>query len=219
MTLQTVPAGPFGTNLYLIINDEKSHCAIVDAPPGSDEFLLPFLKKNKLILDAILLTHGHWDHNGGVARVIAGTSPDLPVFAHEEGREFHENPEKFAPWYQAAIPGLSMADFPAFTLSRPTADGDVFSLLGKEWKALFVPGHCPGSLAFYCPEEKWLFTGDALFAGSIGRTDLPGGSFPVLEKSIREKIFPLPNDVRVFPGHGPASSVGEEREMNPYVRI
>lgn len=218
MFLQTVPAGPFGTNLYLILDDAKSHCVIVDAPPGAADILLPFLQKNELTLDAILITHGHWDHNGGVAGILAGTQADLPVFAHEEGRDFHEKPEKFAPWYQSAIPRLSDADFPAFTLSHPTADGETFSLLGKEWCALYVPGHCPGSLAFYCPAEKWLFTGDALFAGSIGRTDLPGGSFALLEKSIREKIFPLPDDVRVFPGHGSASTVGEERESNPYVR-
>lgn len=218
MLLQTISAGPFGTNLYLITDDSRTHCAIVDAPPGAAELLLSYLKKNGLTLDAILITHGHWDHNGGVAGVLAGTNPELPVFAHEDGRDFHEKPEKFSPWYQAAIPGLSAADFPAFKLSRPTTDGETFTLLGKTWQALFVPGHCPGSLAFYCPEEKWLFTGDALFAGSIGRTDLPGGSFPVLEKSICEKIFPLPGDVRVFPGHGPATTVGEERESNPYVR-
>lgn len=219
MFLETVPVGPFGTNLYLIVDETKTRCVLVDAPPGADETVLPVLKNRGLSLDAILITHGHWDHNGGVAGVLAGTRPDLPVFAHEDGRDFHEKPEKFAPWYQAAIPGLSDADFPAFSLSRPTADGEKFLLLGKEWQALFVPGHCPGSLAFYCPEEKWLFTGDALFAGSIGRTDLPGGSFAVLEKSIREKIFPLPGDVRVFPGHGPATTIGDEVAFNPYVRL
>ena len=217
MNIRTIPAGPFATNAYLI--SENGRCVVVDVPPGSDAELLPIIRREGLALDAILITHGPWDHNGGVAALLAGTRADAPVFAHEDGRAFHENPEKFAPWYQSAIPGLTAADFPAFALSRPTADGETFTLLGAEWRALAVPGHCPGSLAFYCAAEKCVFTGDALFAGSVGRTDLPGGSFAVLEKNIREKLFTLPRDVRVFPGHGPETSVGDEIETNPYVRL
>ena len=222
MKIQVSQAGPFGTNMYLLIDDTGTRCAIVDAPPGIAQTLLPFLKKNSLALDAVLLTHGHWDHNGGVAGVLAGTrsanGADVPVFAHADGRDFHEHPENYSHWYQSAIPGLSAADFPAFKLSRPTDDGAEFELLGKKWRAFHVPGHCPGSLAFYCAEEKTIFTGDALFAGSIGRTDLPGGDFATLEKSIREKIFTLPRDVRVLPGHGSGTTVGDEIDSNPYVR-
>lgn len=219
MKIKVVPAGPFGTNLYVVINDAQTHCVLVDVPPESAGTVLPFLRANKLALEAILITHGHWDHNGGVAEILnaLGNVPAIPVFAHLNGRDFHEHPEKFSAWYQAALPELSSADFPAFKLSRPTNDGDAFTLLGKEWKAFHVPGHCPGSLAFYCADEKILFTGDVLFAGSIGRTDLPGGDFSTLEKSIREKFFTLPRDVRVLPGHGPETTIGAEMQSNPYV--
>lgn len=222
MKIERTAIGPFGTNCYLLTEDGRTDCAVVDAPPGTEHVLVPVLKKRGLTLAAILITHGHWDHNGGVAGLldgVAGTQAEPPqIFAHADGRECHETPEKYKAWYQSAIPELGDEDFRAFSVSHWTEDEESFSLLGKTWKALHVPGHCPGSLVFYCAEENVAFTGDAVFAGSIGRTDLPGGSFPVLEKAIREKIFTLPNNVKLFPGHGPATDVGEEKMNNPFVR-
>lgn len=222
MKIERTAIGPFGTNCYLLSEEGRADCALVDAPPDAEKIVLPALKKRGLSLAAILLTHGHWDHNAGVAPLLAGTRETQPfppeVLAHADDRECCEHPEKFMAWYQAAVPGLSAEDFPAFSASRWLADGEAFPLLGKTWTARHVPGHCPGSLVFYCEAARAAWTGDALFAGSVGRTDLPGGDFSVLEKSIREKIYALPDDVKLYPGHGPATSVGEEKTSNPFVR-
>lgn len=222
MKIERTAIGPFGTNTYLLSEDGRDDCVLIDAPIGTDEILLPLLKKRGLTLAAILLTHGHWDHNAGVPKLLAGTQKtqgSFPeVFAHMADRECHENPEKFAGWYMAAIHGLSTKDFQPFAVSHWVRDGETFPLLGKNWIAYHVPGHCPGSLVFYCEEIKTAWVGDSIFAGSVGRTDLPCGSFSQLEKSIREKIYTLPDDVRLLPGHGPATSVGEEKSSNPFVR-
>jgi len=222
MKIERAAIGPFGTNSYLLSEDGRDDCVLVDAPPGADEILLPVLKKRGLTLVAILLTHGHWDHNAGVAGLLAGTAKTQAaapeIFAHADDRDCHEKPEKFAAWYMSAVSGLSAKDFQPFSVSHWTHDGETFSLLGKNWIARHVPGHCPGSLVFYCEEAKVAWTGDAIFAGSIGRTDLPCGSFSQLEKSIREKIYTLPDDVRLLPGHGPATSTAEEKSSNPFVR-
>lgn len=222
MKIEHTAIGPFGTNCYLVTEEGRSDCVVVDAPPGAERVVLPVLKSRGLNLTAILITHGHWDHNAGVAALldgVAGMQAELPqVFAHADGRECHETPEKYKAWYQSAIPELGDEDFRAFKVSHWTEDGEAFPLLGKTWTALYVPGHCPGSLVFYCEDEKVAFTGDAIFAGSIGRTDLPGGSFSVLERAIREKIFTLPESVKLLPGHGPATEVGEEKVTNPFVR-
>lgn len=222
MKIERTAIGPFGTNCYLLSEEGRAECAVVDAPPGAADALLPALKKRGLTLAAVLLTHGHWDHNGGVAGLLAGTrsaQPEQPeVFAHAADRDCHERPELFKAWYQEAVPGLTDEDFPAFRVSRWLEDGETFPLLGKTWTALHVPGHCPGSLVYYCADAKAAWTGDAVFAGSVGRTDLPGGSFSELEKAVREKIYALPGDVKLWPGHGPATSVAEEKSFNPFIR-
>ena len=222
MKIERTAIGPFGTNCYLLSEDGRTDCVVVDAPPGAGAALLPVLRERGLTLAAILLTHGHWDHNSGVPALLAGTAETQPappeIFAHEADRDCHEHPEKYKAWYQAAIPELDDDDFPAFRVSRWTQDGDAFSLLGKTWRAFRVPGHCPGSLVYYCADAKAAWTGDAIFAGSVGRTDLPGGSFAQLENAIREKIYALPDDVTLYPGHGPETSVGEEKSSNPFVR-
>ncbi len=211
----TLPEGPLETNMHLIA--AGTSCVAVDVPPNAAGTLGKFLEENSLKLEAILLTHGHWDHNGGIAEALEKFG-NVPVFAHEEGREFCENPEKFAAFYQIGNPGISDDEFRAFKLTREAQDGENFGLLGKIWTAFFVPGHCPGSLAFYCEDEKIVFTGDVLFAGSVGRSDFPGGNFRVLENSIREKLYVLPGETKVFPGHGAGTTIARERYSNPFVR-
>ena len=214
MKIERTAIGPFGTNCYLLTEDGRTDCVLVDAPPGAGTLLLPILKKRGLSLAAILLTHGHWDHNGGVAGILAATQATQAtppeICAHLADRDCHEHPEKFMAWYQAAIPDLGDDDFPAFKVSRWLADGETFPLLGKTWTALHVPGHCPGSLVYYCAEEQKAWTGDAVFAGSLGRTDLPGGSYKELMTSINTKLFTLPRETVCLCGHGPETTIGEE---------
>ncbi len=215
MKIESYPLGPFETNCYLLIDDAGKRCVVVDAPPGAGKVVLPEIQKRGLTLEALLLTHGHWDHMCDGADFAL---PGVAIYAHRADQDCYEKPEKFAPWYQMALPSLTLADFRTVKISRWVEDGATLELLGKVFEVRHVPGHCPGNILFYCAGEKFAFTGDALFAGSVGRSDLPGGSWPVLLKSIREKIYTLPDDVELFAGHGGETTVGREKATNPYAR-
>lgn len=215
MEILTFPSGLIQTNVYLCI--EGNSCVIVDAPQGTWATVEGVLRSRGLTLCAILITHGHWDHTGGIIEIqrqLAGTR--VPVYAHRDTCDWVEHPEKMSPFFRMAFPQLTEDDFPPCKIDKILEDGESFELLGKTWQALFVPGHCPGSLAFYCEAAGTVFTGDALFCGSIGRSDFPGGDYKLLCKSIREKLMTLPAGTRVFPGHGPDSTIAAEAENNPY---
>jgi len=134
-----------------------------------------------------------------------------PVLAHRDDRALIETPEVMRP---LILPGLRVEPC---EVSRWLEDGDTLDALGEKVRVSHVPGHAPGSLMFYFPRAAAAFVGDALFRGSIGRTDLPGGDFAQLEKSIRSRIYALPEETTVFPGHGGVTTVGDERHGNPYV--
>lgn len=215
MKVECVTLGPFETNAYLLTDDAEKNCAIIDAPPGAGKVLAEEIAARGLKLESLLLTHGHWDHMSDAADFAA---EGVAVYGHRDDAVCYETPEKFMPWYQMALPHLTAENFRPVKITHWVADSDTITVLGKTFEVRHVPGHCPGNVLFYCAEEKMAFTGDALFAGSVGRSDLPGGSWPVLLRAIRERIYTLPEETVLFAGHGPETTVGDEKLTNPYAR-
>ncbi len=209
LVVRKMELGPIGTNAYLLWEEEGREAVLVDAPPGCAEAVEPLLDSHGLVLREIWLTHGHWDHMIGAAD-LAGEG--VEVLGHREDRMLFEQPAVMATF---AMPGL---DFKPIGISRWIEEGDELELWGRRVAILHCPGHCPGNVVFWMEEERICFVGDVIFAGSVGRADLPGGDFSVLERSIREKIYNLPAETALLPGHGPDTSVSAELRSNPFVR-
>jgi glyoxylase-like metal-dependent hydrolase (beta-lactamase superfamily II) len=193
----------------------SGEAVLIDAPGHVWAKVEPVLRKEGCRLVELWLTHGHWDHMEGAAEVVRATG--ARVRAHPADRTLIETPEVMA---QFLMPGHKLEPV---KVDSWVSQGEIIAALGATAEVRHVPGHCPGNVMFYfVPSEAktpggLAFVGDALFAGSVGRTDLPGGDFDVLEKSIRSQIYTLPDVTKVFPGHGPATTVGEEKRGNPYV--
>jgi glyoxylase-like metal-dependent hydrolase (beta-lactamase superfamily II) len=204
-----LPAGPIQTNAYLLTDASTGRAVLVDAPEGVWSQVEPILEKEGCRLTALWITHGHWDHTQGAAEVARRSG--APVLAHQADRPLIETPEVMRP---LMLPGLRVEPC---RVSRWLEDGDTLDALGEKVSVSHVPGHAPGSLMFYFPRAAAAFVGDAIFRGSVGRTDVPGGDFAQLEKSIRSRIYALPEETTVFPGHGGVTTVGDERRGNPYV--
>lgn len=202
MQTRTFPLGPMETNCYLIYSDKDA--AAVD-PGGAPDEVVDFLKQNKLALSHILLTHLHFDHTYGVRDLVKATG--AKVLASDKDRYMLGNElGRGGLWEMPRVPEYEFSGIEPGKLDLPVGDCSV----------LATPGHSPGGLSFYFKELKAVFSGDSLFYRSIGRTDFPGGSQDVLLKSIRDQLFSLPVETRVFPGHGPSSSIGDEKINNPY---
>jgi len=205
------PAGAFAANCYVVAPARGAECVIVDpgqdAQQGIDELLLRY----RLKPIAVLLTHGHIDHMWSVAPVCGAKG--IPAYIHPDDRELLADPAK----------GLSLAVgqqlFGGITFTEPDdvrelADGSALSLAGLDFTVRHTPGHTPGSVTF--GSENGLFSGDLLFAGSIGRTDLPGGDHQAMLRSLARTLT-LPDDTLVLPGHGPQTTIGAERRTNPFL--
>lgn len=205
---QIIPVTPFQQNCTLFWCDETKQAAIVD-PGGDVEKLISAVKTNKLQLVKILLTHAHIDHAGGTKALAEYFQ--VPI----------EGPHKADQFWIDLIPEqktrFGFADAEAFTPNRWLVQGDSVSFGNIVLEVYFCPGHTPGHVVFFHRESKLAQVGDVLFKGSIGRTDFPRGDHATLINSIRENLFPLGNDVRFIPGHGPMSTFGEERVSNPFV--
>lgn len=203
-----IPVTPFAQNCSLLWCDATGRAAVVD-PGGDLEHILAAVREEGLVVEKILITHGHIDHAGGTAALARQLK--VPVEGPQEEDRF---------WIQGMPQQSRMFGFPdveAFEPDRWLNDGDTVSMGNETLQVIHAPGHTPGHVVFFHAPSRLAIVGDVLFAGSIGRTDFPRGDHATLIASIREKLFPLGDDVIFLPGHGPRSTFGDERADNPYV--
>jgi hydroxyacylglutathione hydrolase len=206
MKIYRYVTGPLSVNTYLVVDEETNKGFIVD-PGGEDIDLLEFVKENNIEIEYIILTHGHGDHICGLESYQKAW-PKASLIVHEEEHELLSDPRKN---YSTMTCGRPLS----FTADHYVQDGEILKAGGLEIKFVFTPGHTPGGMCVYVGDS--LFSGDTLFARSIGRTDFPGSSFAALKKSIEEKIYTLPADTMVYPGHMEPTTIGIEKEQNPFV--
>jgi glyoxylase-like metal-dependent hydrolase (beta-lactamase superfamily II) len=211
------PTGAFQANCYLIAAGEGEPCVIVDPGQDAEEPIAEALRKHRLAPVAVLLTHGHFDHVYAVTPVCDGN--DIPAWIHPADREMLTDPLKGISAQGAEFFGgrLEMRE-PAEV--RELADGTVLDLAGLEFTVDHTPGHTQGSVTFRGELDeggRLLFAGDTLFAGSIGRTDLPGGNPQTMLETLRTKVLTLDDETVVLPGHGPSTTIGRERVSNPFL--
>jgi hydroxyacylglutathione hydrolase len=206
MKIVQIPNGVFAENCYLVVDEQARECAIVD--PGEEAgLILHKVEETGAQLVAIWLTHAHLDHVLGVARVAADTG--APIWLHPDDRPLYDAVPDQAAWFGLAPPG---------TLPPPDkemASGQQLRVGNLSFAVRHTPGHSPGSVCLLGPGVA--LTGDVLFAGSIGRTDLPGGDFETLIASIERELLPLSDDTIVYSGHGPETTIGRERASNPFL--
>lgn len=200
---------PIGTQCYVLISAERRELAVFDAPLNAWQTVERLLVAAGHTLAGLYFTHGHWDHTLDGARF---NEQGVPVYAGKGDEKFYHYPATMAAF---AIPGMEM---PPVSVDHWLADGDQLEILGAAVEVRHVPGHSAGSILYWFKEQGFAVAGDALFAGSIGRTDFPGCSFEQLEQSIRTRIYTLPDETQIYPGHGPATSVGREALSNPFVK-
>lgn len=209
MKLHVLPAGPIQTNAYLLTAPARGEAVLIDAPGGVWSEVAAVLQADKCRLVEVWITHGHWDHTQGGAEVVRQSG--AKVRAHAADRVLIETPEIMERFLGEDL------NLEPLRVDAWVEQGEAFEALGVQVEVRHVPGHCPGNVLFYFPAQHAAFVGDALFSGSVGRTDLPGGDAAQLARSIREQIYTLPPNTVVFPGHGPKTTVAAERDGNPYV--
>lgn len=207
MIHETIPVGPLQCNCS-ILGDEKTREAVVVDPGDDIDEVIAILTRHQLTVKHIIITHGHIDHVGGAMKLKAATG--APIIMNPEDNMQVKMLDMQAAWIGMRPPGAVAIDVAA-------KDQDVIAFGGIRGVLLHTPGHTEGSSCLYLENEKTLLAGDTLFAGSIGRTDLPGGNFDKLMRSLHGTLMSLPEEVRVIPGHGPETTIGEEKETNPFV--
>lgn len=206
MWIERFIVGMVGTNCYVISNEETSECFLIDPGAYSDK-MITYIRENALKPQAVLLTHGHFDHIMGLDEVLKQFS--VPVYAQEQ----EEILLKDASYNASVSYGL------AYTFSGASyiKDGQVLELAGMKIRVIHTPGHTIGGCCYYIEAENVLFSGDTLFHDSVGRTDFPTGSQSQLVRSIREKLLDLPEETVVYPGHMSETTIGHEKKYNPFL--
>lgn len=198
--------GMVGTNCYVVSHSVTKEAFVVDMA-GASERLLEYIAEEGLKMKALLLTHGHFDHIMGIDWFLKHFS--VPVYAHEKEKELLENAD-----FNASI---AYGSAYTYTKAQYVKDGEELNVAGIHLRVLYTPGHTAGGCCYYLPEEKVLFSGDTLFYESVGRTDLPTGSAGELIRSVKEKLLGLPEDTVVFPGHMRDTTIGHEKQYNPFL--
>ncbi len=207
MIMERLVVGRFQENCYIIGDEESGMGALID--PGDDAVRIVFaVEQTGLVISRILVTHAHVDHVRAVAPLADEYS--CPVLMHTEAAETLKTLPR-----QAIMMGVRLGKVPK--ADEYIEDNEVLEIGALRLRALYTPGHAPGHLAFYVEDEGLIFSGDTLFAGSIGRTDLPGGNMDLLMRSIFERLLPLPDDTRVLSGHGPETTIAREQMTNPFL--
>jgi hydroxyacylglutathione hydrolase len=208
MIHEILPVGALQCNCS-IFGDEMTREAIVVDPGDEIEDVLAILARHSLKVKAIVITHAHIDHIGGAAKLKAATG--APVYMNARDQELYDRLDIQAAWLQIKTPEQTSIDSEA-------RDGDSIALGDAVFHVLHTPGHTQGSISLWIPAENKLLAGDTLFRDSIGRTDLPGGDGRQILRSIRDKLLTLPEDAVVVPGHGGSTTIGREKERNPFLR-
>jgi hydroxyacylglutathione hydrolase len=215
------PAGPWGTNCYVAATGPGSECVVIDPGKDAADGVAEVVREHRLKPVAVLVTHGHVDHMWCVAPV-AGTY-DATAWIHPSDRHLLTDPMAGMSRETTQMLLGGAYDWAEPDDVRELSDSQVLELAGLRFVVDHTPGHTPGSVAFRSPYDQQdvsevMFAGDLLFAGSIGRTDLPGGDHPTMLRSLATKVLPLPDDVVVLPGHGEQTSIGRERATNPFLQ-
>ena len=222
MLVVSIPAQAFATNCFVVAPAPGEECVVVDPGIGVIDRLDEALREHRLQPRAVVLTHGHLDHTFSVTPVCGARG--IPAYLHPDDRDLLADPTKAINSIDVAalLGGLSWAEPDDV---RPLSDGGTLTIAGLELTVDHAPGHTAGSVLFRLPNDapdaatnaELCLSGDVLFAGSIGRTDLPGGDFGAMQRSLVSKILPLRDDTVVLPGHGPATTIGHERATNPFL--
>ena len=208
MIHEIIPVGILQCNCS-IFGDEQSHEAVVIDPGDEIQRILAILAKHQLRVKAIIITHAHIDHIGGAQKLKAATG--APVYMNAKDQPLSEHLDTQAAWLRMATPERTKIDVDA-------REGEKVVLGPAEFQVLHTPGHTQGSISLWIPAENKLIAGDTLFLDSIGRTDLPGGDYQQILRSIHDKLLPLGDTTVVIPGHGPNTTIGRERARNPFLQ-
>lgn len=208
MIHEILPVGPLQCNCS-IIGDEASREAMVFDPGDDIAEILAMVQKHGLTVKQIVITHAHIDHVGGAMKLKKQTG--APILLNQNDTALLKMLDVQAKW-------LGMQTSEKVQIDQSVADGDSLKLGSLAGTVIHTPGHTEGSVCVYFPTDQKLIAGDTLFAGSIGRTDLPGGSYDKIISSLHDRVLALPDDTLVIPGHGPVTTIGEERESNPFLQ-